>query len=214
MRRPAVSAVWLPAVATESDAVDPFVSGEANSALVDRVRDGDGAALEMLYRQHHEAVRAFARRLLGDPEVAEDLLHEVFLGASGAFRRYRGASTIRTFLISVAVNKARHHVRSACRRRRMLEKFAIEPEGAGIAAPDEAVERRQLASELQRALDQLPLDERVVVVLCEVEERTSGEVAAIVHAPEATVRTRLFRAKRKLRALLDGGAESSAGGAS
>jgi RNA polymerase sigma-70 factor (ECF subfamily) len=57
---------------------------------------------------------------------------------------------------------------------------------------------------LERALDALPIDQRVVVVLCEVEGRTSGEVARIVGAPETTVRTRLFHARRKLGALLAG----------
>jgi RNA polymerase sigma-70 factor (ECF subfamily) len=190
-------------VTGEADATDPYLAGEANSVLVDRVRAGDTAALEMLYRQHHEAVRAFARRLLGHPDVAEDLVHDVFLNAPAAFTRYRGESTLRTFIVSVAVNKAKHYVRAATRRRRMLDRFAIEPGRASVATPDESFERRELAEELQCALDRLPLDERIVVVLCEVEERTSGEVAAIVHAPEATVRTRLFRAKRKLRSILD-----------
>lgn len=210
------SAVWFRGVASETDAVDPYAAGDATSALVDRLRRGDARALEMLYRQHHEAVRAFARRLLGHVEVAEDLVHDVFLHAPAAFRRYRGEATLRTFLISVAVNKAKHHVRAASRRRGMLERLAVQPEAPRGVAPDEAIERRQLASELQRALDRLPLDERIVVVLCEVEERTSGEVAVIVSAPEATVRTRLFRAKRRLRALLDadgGGTEGLPEGA-
>jgi RNA polymerase sigma-70 factor (ECF subfamily) len=212
MGRDLGSAVWFRVVASETDVVDPFVAGEPNSSLVDRLRLGDGMAIEMLYRQHHEAVRAFARRLLGHDEVAEDLVHDVFLNAPAAFRNYRGESALRTFLISVAVNKAKHFVRSASRRRRMLERLAIEPERGSDPGPDVAVQRLQLAQELQHALDQLPLDERVVVVLCEVEERTSGEVAAIVRAPEATVRTRLFRAKRKLRALLAAGDGAERGG--
>jgi RNA polymerase sigma-70 factor (ECF subfamily) len=215
MRREATPGVCLRVVTGGTDTVDPYLRGEANSVLVDRVRAGDATALEMLYRQHHEAVRAFARRLLGHEELAEDLVHDVFLHAPTAFGRYRGECTLRTFLVAVAVNKAKHYVRAAGRRRRMLDRFAIEPERGSAAAPDESFERRELARELQCALDRLPLDERVVVVLCEVEERTSTEVATIVHAPEATVRTRLFRAKRKLRALLDRDASSrQAGGAS
>jgi RNA polymerase sigma-70 factor (ECF subfamily) len=194
--------VWFEVVARETEAVDPREAAQINSALVERLRQGDGAALEMLYRQHHEAVRAFACRLLGSRELAEDLLHEVFLGAPAAFRNYRGESTLRTFLVSVAVNKSKHYVRAASRRRRLEEKLADEPPRGRSTPPDEEWERQELAAELQRALDQLPLDERVVVVLCEVEERTSTEVAQITSAPEATVRTRLFRAKRKLRAML------------
>jgi RNA polymerase sigma-70 factor (ECF subfamily) len=69
--------------------------------------------------------------------------------------------------------------------------------------PQQNAERTELARALQRALDELPLDQRVAFVLCEVEERTSREISTIVGAPEATVRTRLFHAKKKLRALLE-----------
>jgi RNA polymerase sigma-70 factor (ECF subfamily) len=200
--RSAGAQVWFEAVARETEAVDPRETAQNGSALVERLRRGDAAALEMLYRQHHEAVRAFACRLLGSRELAEDLLHEVFLCVPAAFRGYRGESTLRTFLIAVAVNKSKHYVRAASRRRRLQEELAGEPPRGRSTSPDEEWERRELAAELQRALDQLPLEERVVVVLCEVEERTSTEVAQITSAPEATVRTRLFRAKRKLRAML------------
>jgi RNA polymerase sigma-70 factor (ECF subfamily) len=72
-------------------------------------------------------------------------------------------------------------------------------------APDATDElaRKRLAAKLWAALDELPIDQRVVFVLCEVEQRTSVEVAAIVGAPEGTVRTRLFHAKRKLREALE-----------
>jgi RNA polymerase sigma-70 factor (ECF subfamily) len=196
--------LWYERVTQESDAVRSHATVELHGTLVDRLRHGDAAALETLYRQHHEAVRAFARRLLGNPELAEDLVHDVFVNVSSAIKGYRGESSLRTFLIAVAVNKSKHFVRSAVRRRHMLERLAAEPARNDAAAPDEAWDRRQLAAELQRALDQLPLDERVVVILCEVEERTSAEVSAIVHAPEATVRTRLSRAKKRLRAMLGG----------
>jgi RNA polymerase sigma-70 factor, ECF subfamily len=194
--------LWSRCVDHDSEVADLLGTAVAPSALVHRLRQGDTVALAMVYRLHHEAVRAFARRLVGDAEVAEDLVHDVFLAAPAAFRRYRGECALRTFLTSVAVNKARHYVRSASRRRKMLEKLAFEPAPRQVALADETWERRELAAELQRALDELPLEQRVVVILCEVEERTSGEVAAIVGAPEATVRTRLFHAKRKLRALL------------
>jgi len=65
--------------------------------------------------------------------------------------------------------------------------------------PEHQAQRRDLARELSRALDALPLDQRVAFVLCEIEERTSVEAGEIVGAPEETVRTRLFHAKKKLR---------------
>lgn len=176
---------------------------DAASLLARRVAEGDAQALASLYRQHHEAVRAFARRLLGNESLAEDLVHDVFLAAPAAFRGYRCESEVRTFLVSIAVNKCRHRVRAASRQRRAFERLGDEPSPAVAATPDEASERRELCDELQRALDQLPVDQRIVVILCAVEERTAREVADIVGVPENTVRTRLFHAKRKLRDLME-----------
>jgi len=167
-------------------------------SLVASVRDGDNAALAELYDQHAGALLAFARRLLGDHAAAEDLVHEVFIAAPAAFARFQGHASVRTFLISIAINHARHHLRSASRRRAATERFGREPEPSS-GTPEEQLGRSGLAQALSSALDVLPLDQRVAFVLCEVEERTSREVAEIVGAPEATVRTRLFHAKRKLR---------------
>jgi len=201
--RPSPVGLWSPGVTQEASALEPHLA-DAQTALVERLQRGDVAALEMVYRQHHQAVRAFARRLLGNDELAEDLVHDVFLGAPAAFGRFRGESGVRTFLVGLAVNKAKHYVRAAVRRRRTIDAFGREPPPGGEAVPDRDHERRELAGELQRALDRLPVDERIAVVLCEVEERTSREVALLVGAPEATVRTRVFRAKRKLREMLGG----------
>jgi RNA polymerase sigma-70 factor, ECF subfamily len=95
------------------------------------------------------------------------------------------------------VNRARNHVRAAARRRATVSRFAREGDSPSITPADE-VERRQLAAALVRALDALPIDQRVTVVLCEVEERTSAEVAVITGVPEGTVRSRLHHARRKL----------------
>ena len=167
--------------------------------LVARLQAGDPHALGELYDEHAGALLAFARRLVGDPDQAKDLVHEVFMTVPGAIRRFQGASTLRTFLVSIAVNHARHHVRAASRRRAATERFAREPEAAISDTPEQDAMRERLALALTCALDRLPIEQRVAFVLCEVEERTSREVAAIVGAPEATVRTRLHHAKKKLR---------------
>jgi RNA polymerase sigma-70 factor (ECF subfamily) len=171
-------------------------------ALAVRIAEGDVEAVAEAYEEHHGAVRAFSRRLVGDEAAAEDLVHEVFFTLPSAIRRFRHDSTLRTFLISIAVNHARHHIRSASRRRAALARFSEHPPPAHPPTPEEDMERKRLAQALSRALDALPLDQRVAFVLCEVEERSSREVSEIVDAPEATVRTRLFNARRKLRELL------------
>jgi len=184
---------------TQNPLADP--QGDAES-FVTRLERGDTSAVAELYDRHHMAVRAFAKRLVGDAAAAEDLVHDVFVALPKAIRRYRGESSLRTFLIGIAVNHARHHVRSAARRRNAFERLGREPE-ANPDDPEHDARRKELARVLTRALDSLSIDQRIAFVLCEVEERTSREAADIVRVPEATVRTRLFHAKKKLRALLE-----------
>jgi RNA polymerase sigma-70 factor (ECF subfamily) len=175
---------------------------DAESALVGRLRARDPVAVGLAYDLHHRAVRAFARRLVGDDQTAEDLVQDVFVALPAAIRRFNQQSALRTFLIGVAVNHARHHLRSAARRRRTLAQLAQAMPQAPPPAPDEASERRHLAGALARALDDLPLKQRLVFVLCEVEHRTSAEAAALLAIPDATVRTRLHHARERLRARL------------
>jgi RNA polymerase sigma-70 factor (ECF subfamily) len=120
-----------------------------HDGLVVRLQRAEPAAVAEVYDAHHAAVRAFAKRLLGDAATAEDL--------------------------SSAESKD----------------------------PEHEARRKELAALLTQALDALPIDQRVAFVLCEVEERTAREAAQIVGAPEATLRTRLFHAKKKLRAALE-----------
>lgn len=189
----------------------PGSDAAADSALVARLRAGERAAVDEAYRAHHVAIRGFARRLVGDATSAEDIVHEAFVALPRAIRRFRGEGSLRAFLIGVAANHSRRHVRAAARRRRATERLAehVDLQVRTIDATDQLI-RKQLARRLWAALDALPIDQRVVFVLCEAEQRTSVEVAEIVGAPEGTVRTRLYHAKRKLREMLerDDGGES------
>jgi RNA polymerase sigma-70 factor (ECF subfamily) len=139
---------------------------------------------------------------VGDAQSAEDLVHDVFVTLPTAIRSFRGDSSLRTFLVSIAINHSRHHLRAAARRRAALQRLQEQPCN-GVTDPEHSVRQRQLAELLTRLLDELPLEQRVAFVLCDVEERSSPEAAAIIGAPEATVRTRLFHARRKLRELFE-----------
>jgi RNA polymerase sigma-70 factor (ECF subfamily) len=96
------------------------------------------------------------------------------------------------------VRHAQKHVRAAQRRRAAEHRMASEPPEAP-PRPDADVERAELARLLTAALDRLPLDQRVAFVLCEVEERTSAEVAAMLDEKDGTIRARVMHAKKKLR---------------
>ena len=182
----------------------PGVAGSVDdeAVLVRALVRGDAAVVGDVYDVHHQAIRAFALRLVGDASAAEDLVHEVFLTLPRAMRRYEGRSSLRTFLISIAVNHARHYVRSAARRRAALDRLSVVPVARTPQDPESSFQQAELAQLLSAGLDTLSLEQRVAFVLCEVEERNSREAAGIVGVPEATVRTRLFHAKRKLRAFL------------
>lgn len=175
---------------------------EERDDLTDRLRRGEASAVGEAYDLHHEAVRAFAARLVGDRELAEDLVQEVFVALPRALGGFRGDSSLRSFITGVVINHARHFVRSAARRRKTLDRFALEPTPSA-ARPDVAAEHQSFLMALQRAMDGLPLDQRVAFVVCEVEGHSAAEAAAIAGAPEATMRTRLFHARKKLQAALE-----------
>lgn len=171
--------------------------------LIDRLRRGDVAAIGQAYDLHYQAVRTFARRLTGDDASAEDLVHDVFVNLPQVMPRFRGGSSLKTFLIAIAVNHARHHLRAASRRRAAMNRFAQEQTETSTASPEGDVSRASVAQAVHRALDALPEVQRVAFVLCEVEELSAREAAEIMGVPEATARTRLFHAKQKLRTLLE-----------
>jgi RNA polymerase sigma-70 factor (ECF subfamily) len=168
--------------------------------LAAAVAEGDLSALGRLYDEPHAAVRAFTRRMVDDA-TAEDLVHDTFLTLPKALARWNGESSLRTFIMGVAINHARHRVRSKSRFGLAMLRFSREPERVA-QDPEEQSEQKRLAEMLRRALEALSFDHRTTFVLCEVEERTSVEAAAILGIPEGTVRTRLHHAKQKLRAAL------------
>jgi RNA polymerase sigma-70 factor (ECF subfamily) len=163
---------------------------------------GETHALSAAYREHHRAVRAFACRLLGDESAAEDMVQEAFVALPAAARRFRAETSLRSFVIAVAVNHARHFVRAAARRRKSSLRLALEPTNS-VPSPDERLTREQLGNALFRALDELSLDQRVAFVLCVVEERPSHEAAEIIGVPAPTVRARVQSGKKRLRELLE-----------
>lgn len=170
-------------------------------SLATRVRDGSRAALAEAFDQHHVAVRSLARRVVGHDGFAEDLVQEVFLALPRALAGFEGRSSLKTFVLSMVLNHAKHHVRSAARRRAMAARFSLEPRATSLDGESEA-SRAEIATLLERAMDELSHDHRTAFVLLELEERTSAEAAEIVGVPEATMRTRLFHAKKKLRECL------------
>jgi RNA polymerase sigma-70 factor (ECF subfamily) len=173
----------------------------SDEELLASLRDGRVEGIARAYDRWHHRVRVLAVRLLGDEAAGEDVVQETFVALTRAVRRFRGEVSLERFVLAIAVKRARHHLRGTIRRRRQMAALAVEasPEGRD---PEHHAYRRQLAGRLAGALDLLPGAQREAFVLCEVEEMTALEAAHLIRAPEATVRTRLFHARRRLRELL------------
>lgn len=169
--------------------------------LIQALRQGTVDGVAVAFDRWHQRIRVLARRLLWDDAAAEDVVQEVFVSLPRAIRSFRGEARLETFLLAIAVRRARHHQRAATRRLRALDRLAAQPEQRS-RDPEHFAYRRQLGNHLAVALSRLPLPQRVAFVLCEVEGLSSVEAAPIANVPEKTVRTRLFHARRRLRALL------------
>lgn len=169
--------------------------------LVSVVAARDAAALSRVYDEHQAALCSFCHRLLGEREAAEDLVHDVFVGLPDLIHKLEPGRSLRGFLLAIAANRAKHYLRGAARRRKLTERVAREPRASSLQ-PDQAAEQRWLASRIALALDRLSHDHRVTFVLAELEGQDAAQIAGILGIPEATARTRLFHARRKLRAVL------------
>lgn len=177
------------------------VSDLSDEALVAACGVGDTAALGALFDRHHEAVyRLISRLLRSEPAEIDDLVQLTFLEAWRAAKKYSGKGAVRSYLLGIAANAVRHHVRGAARRRAAL---AEVPAPAPARTPDVAAIRAQEVHRLAAALDELPHDLRAAYVLCDLEDIPGVEAARVLGVRAGTLWRRLHEARRALRAAID-----------
>lgn len=172
--------------------------------LVRRCRDGEPGAFGELVRRHRQAVARLVHRMAGPAADLEDLVQEVFLQVHRSLREFRGESRFSTWLHRVAVNVVLMH-RRALRSRPLLVAQPEESDAAPDPAPlpDEETATRARLRAFHRLLDRLPEKKRTAFVLHEIEGLDHAEIARIVGAPELTVRTRVFYARKDLARLIE-----------
>lgn len=161
--------------------------------------------------EHLDALYRTALRLCrGRESDAEDLLQDASLRAFDAYHGLRDPSAARSWLFTILGRTHLNRVRSARRRPETvsadLDESAFEAalaEWSPLPSPMETMERRQLGEQLTRALDGLAPELRAVVLLADVEGFTQREVATVLEVPEGTIASRLFRARRQLRDVLE-----------
>lgn len=177
--------------------------------LVRRVAGGETAAFAKLMRRHNRTLFRAARAILRDDAEAEDALQEAYLQAYRAIGTYRGDAKLSTWLARIVANEALMRLRKRERRAEIVPlQPSARPEELDIPdtdmpkTPEDHAERAQMRRLLEAQIDSLPGDYRAVFVLRAVEEMTVQETAAVLGIPEATVRSRLFRARSLLREAL------------
>ncbi|MCX7624212.1 MAG: sigma-70 family RNA polymerase sigma factor [Thermomicrobium sp.] len=173
---------------------------DSDASLVAAAQAGDHAAFATLVRRYQGVVFAVALRLLGDRDAAEDIVQEAFVRAYFGLDRFRGTN-FRAWVLRIAHNAALDHLRAARRHPRVPLERAPEPARDVEASP--GVEHTGLQAALEAALALLPPDQRAVVLLVDVEGLPYDEVAEVLEIPVGTVKSRLARARVRLRQLLE-----------
>jgi RNA polymerase sigma-70 factor, ECF subfamily len=187
------------------------VGEPSDGELLRLARDGDPAAFRILIRRHDRYLYRIARSVLQDDHEAEDVVQETYVRAFTRLVDFRGDASLSTWLTRIALNEALQRRR---RRRRTVHldvidaapHCAVQIDRSPMVAPDQDPERttaqHQLRRFLERAIDDLPEAFRTVFVMRDIEEASTEETASVLGIRQQTVKTRLHRARRMLRAAL------------
>jgi RNA polymerase sigma-70 factor, ECF subfamily len=172
----------------------------SDEVLIGRIAQGDRLAMQVLFARHHVRVFRFVLRLVRNEATAEDLISEVFLDVWRQAGKFEGRSAVSTWLLAIARFKAL----SVLRRKPESELDEEKAEAIEDTAdtPDVTLEKKEKADIIRKALGGLSAEHREVVDLVYYHEKSVEEVAEIVGIPEATVKTRMFYARKKLAELL------------
>ena len=173
---------------------------EIDNATVALCNAGDQAAYARFVQHYERAVMALLYRIMGPNADIEDLAQEAFLRAFRALPRFLldGPATISTWLLTIATRLALNDKRRA--RSNAVESSEIETRDP--RTPEHSRSSAEIAAAIERAVASLPIDQRAAFVLAEFHEMTMAELARALEIPENTAKTRVFRAREKMKALL------------
>jgi len=172
---------------------------DPDHGLLARWREGDRAAGQALFERHFESLyRFFRNKCEAD---CDELVQATLLACLESKQQFRGDSRFRTYLFAIARNKLFHYFRDRKRDERL--DFSTTSVADLITTPGSRLARDQAHRALLAALRELPVEDQTLLELYYWEDMEAVELAAVFEAPAATIRTRLYRARDKLRDLLD-----------
>jgi RNA polymerase sigma-70 factor, ECF subfamily len=174
----------------------PMVEGEDDLGIVRRIASGDRMAMRVLYGRHQLKVFRFVSGMLRDRSQVEDVVNDVFFEVWVQAGRFERRSTVPTWLLGIA----RYKALTLARRRRddELDEDMAEAVADTADTPETSTQKLDKAAALRKCVAALPAEHRAVVDLVYYHEKSVEEVGMILDIPAATVKTRMFYARKKL----------------
>jgi RNA polymerase sigma-70 factor (ECF subfamily) len=179
-----------------------IIAAQATSdeMLLESIAAGEKAAMHVLYARHNVRVYRFILRIVGDTSVAEDLVSQVFLDVWRTAGQFEGRSQVSTWMLAIARFKALTALRN--RRHEDIDQEEVMQIADTGDTPETAMDRNQTSSTLRKAIAQLSPAHREIIDLVYYHEKSVEEVGQIIGIPQATVKTRMFYARKHLAELL------------
>lgn len=187
------------------------MSGEISDALlVDRVKQGDMRAFEMLVVKYQRRIERLIGRMVRDVDLVQDIAQETFIRAYRAIPQFRGESQFYTWLYRIAVNTAKKALGDLKRDLLVTESARsgrdedgeetsrVENELTDGETPDALLASKQIAAAVNSAIEDLSEDLRQAITLREIEGLSYEEIAEVMNCPIGTVRSRIFRAREAI----------------
>jgi len=182
---------------------------QEEAEIIQSVLDGNTDDFEILVKEYEKNVYNLALRMTGDPDEAYDMSQDAFVKAYSSLKNFRGDSKFSVWLYRIVSNVCLDYMRS--RKRHAADSLSVEDdegEESQLDVPDEAsapeklLERKLTRVAVQRGLMSLPEDQRKILLLREIEGMSYDEIAETLELEAGTVKSRIFRARKKLCAFL------------
>ena len=193
----------------------PYTMSVDERRLIDRLLERDEQAFSEIVRLYGDKVFSLIYRMLGSRPEAEDVAQDVFITVFKTIESFRGEAKFSTWLLRIAANHAKNRIKHLARRPvegadpddvsqlRALPDRPSPPVQARIEGPDAMLEAAQTERLMQEAIANLAEDQRLLVVLRDVEEMSYQEIEEITGLPEGTIKSRLHRARMAIKEWLD-----------
>lgn len=172
--------------------------GAEDATLIARFLQGEEKAFELLVERYYPRIDRLAQHVVGNPMTAEDITQEVFFRTYRALPRFRGESSLYSWLYRITINLCLNHLHRESAIRLSPEQ-ATSPSRPVFADPSSLLEERERNRLVRNAIDALPPHYRIVVILRDLEELSYHEIAALLGIPLGTVKSRINFGKRLLK---------------